>query len=106
MKIASAVLVCLSLLGTPALQAQTSAAHVNNAVIGMPIYTADGVKVGQITNIGKYRGKKSMIGEVGSALGFGARQVLIPNDLATIQKDRVVLTITSERVSEMLEANK
>ena len=65
-----------------------------------------GIIVGQITNIGSYRGKRSMIGEVGRTLGFGVRQVLIPNDLATIQKDRVVLTITSERISEMIEADK
>ena len=71
------------LLGTP-LQAQTPAARVNDAVIGMPIYAADGIIVGQITNIGSYRGKRSMIGEVGRTLGFGVRQVLIPNDLATI----------------------
>jgi hypothetical protein len=40
------------------------------------------------------------------SLGFGSRLVLIPNNLAIIEKDRVVLTITSDRVSEVLSADR
>jgi hypothetical protein len=47
-----------------------------------------------------------MIGEVGLSLGFGTRLVLIPNDIATVQTDRILLTITSDHVSEMLRADK
>jgi hypothetical protein len=47
-----------------------------------------------------------MIGEVELRLGFGSRLVLIPSDLAIIEKDRIVLTITSDRVSEVLAADR
>ena len=102
-----AALLFLACLATaPTLHAQTSSSRLANALIGKPIYTSDGVKIGQVTNIGEYKGQRSMIGEVGLTLGFGARMVLIPNDLAVVQKDRVVLTITSDRVLEMLGADK
>jgi len=99
-----ACLVCLVVV--PAVHAQTSAQRGTSAAVGMPIYSSDGIEIGQVTNIGKYRGEKSLIGEVGQMLGFGTRYVLIPKAIAIIEKDRVILTITSERVSEMLEVDK
>jgi hypothetical protein len=44
-----------------------------------------------------------MIGEVGRFMGFGTRRVLIghPGHRAN---DRVILTIASDRVNELLEA--
>jgi PRC-barrel domain len=68
----------------------------------MPIYTADGERIGEVTNFATHRGERSIIGEVGQMLGLGTRHVLIPKSLATIQDGRIVLTITSDRVSEVL----
>jgi sporulation protein YlmC with PRC-barrel domain len=101
------VMTCLvCLVAAPALHAQTSTPRGTSTVIGLPIYSSDGVEIGRVTNIGKNRGESSLIGEVGQMLGFGTRYVLIPKSIATIGKDRVVLTITSERVSEMLDVDK
>src|SRR6478672_7215923 len=97
------ILACLACLvvATPVSHEQTPPS-AKSVVIGMPIYTADGAKIGEVTNVGPYRGKRSIIGEVGQTLGLGTRHVLIPKSLATIQDDRIVLTITSDRVSEVL----
>ena len=98
-----AILACLACLvvATPVSHGQTPPS-AKRVVIGMPIYTADGVKIGEVTNFATHRGERSIIGEVGQTLGFGSRLVLIPKSLATIQDDRIVLTITSDRVSEVL----
>ena len=105
MKIAVlAFLACLII--APGLRAQTSGSRATNSVIGWPIYTSDGVQIGEVASIGKYKGQRLMIGEVGLALGIGSRLVLIPRDLAIVQKDRIVLTITKDRVSEVLGANR
>jgi len=97
------LLACLACLvvATPVSHGQTPSS-VKRVVVGMPIYTADGVKIGEVTNFATHRGERSIIGEVGQTLGFGSRLVLIPKSLATIQDDRIVLTITSDRVSEVL----
>ena len=105
MKHAVVASVALFLLaGTPAALAQTGTAHTDTSVIGMPIYTSDGLMIGQVTTLGRYRGESSMIGEVGRLLGFGTRRVLIPDSLATVENDRVILTIPSDRVNDLLEA--
>ena len=97
------ILACLACLmvATPVSHGQTPPS-AKSVVIGMPIYTADGAKIGEVTNFATYRGERSIIGAVGQTLGIGTRLVLIPKSLATIQDDRIVLTITSDRVSEML----
>jgi sporulation protein YlmC with PRC-barrel domain len=97
------ILACLACLmvATPVSHGQTPRS-AKRVVIGMPIYTADGAKIGEVTNVGTHRGERSIIGEVGQTLGFGTRHVLIPKSLAAIQDDRIVLTITSDRVSEVL----
>jgi hypothetical protein len=105
MKRALAASIALLLLAAaPAALAQSDTAHTDTSVIGMPIYTSDGMKIGQVTTLGRYRGESSMIGEVGRFMGFGTRRVLIPDTMAMIDRDRVVLTITSDRVNELLEA--
>jgi len=99
-----AVFACLACLvvATPPVSLGQTPPSVKRVVIGMPIYTADGAKIGEVTNLATHRGERSIIGEVGQTLGFGTRHVLIPKSLATIQNDRIVLTITSDRVSEVL----
>jgi sporulation protein YlmC with PRC-barrel domain len=98
--VALALLACLAI--APALHAQTSAPRSTSRIIGWPIYTSDGLKIGEVTNIGTYKGQRLMIGEVGLTLGLGTRHVLIPRNLAIVHKDRIVLTITKDRVSQML----
>jgi hypothetical protein len=102
--VALLLLACLTIV--PGLHAQTSGSRRIDSVIGLPIYTSDGVLVGQVASLAKYKGKRLMIGDVGLALGFGSRLVLIPRDLAIVQEDRIVLTITKDRVSEVLGADK
>jgi hypothetical protein len=104
-KAAIACLTALLLGSTASTIAQTNTAHLDASVIGRPIYTSDGMKIGGVTTIGPYRGKPTMIGEVAQVMGFGVRRVLIPDEMATEQGDRVVLTITSDRVGELLRAD-
>jgi hypothetical protein len=101
---AMAALALFLLAGTPAALAQSGTAHTDTSVIGMPIYTSDGMMIGQVTTLGRYRGESSMIGEVGRLMGFGTRRVLIPDGLATVENDRVTLTIPSDRVNDLVEA--
>jgi PRC-barrel domain len=105
-KKAVAFLAALLLGGAPpAVTSQTITAHLDPSVIGHPIYTADGMKIGRVTTIGTYHGKPTMIGEVARLMGFGVRRVLIPDQIATLQSDRVVLSITSDRVEQALSAD-
>jgi hypothetical protein len=101
MKIAVlALAACLAIAS--GLHAQTSTSRPTSRIIGWPIYTSDGFKIGEITNIGTYKGQRLMVGEVGLTLGLGIRHVLIPRNLAIIENDRIILTTTKDRVSQVL----
>ena len=52
-----------------------------------------GIAIGQVTNIASYNRRKARLGEIGITLAFGARLVFIPNDVAVINEERVVLII-------------
>ncbi len=39
-------------------------------MIGQPIYTSDGIKIGQVTSIARYKGQRMLVGEVGLTLGL------------------------------------
>jgi hypothetical protein len=97
-----ACLACLVLVMAMPVSHGQKPPSAKRVVIGMPIYTADGARIGEVTNFAAYRGERSIIGEVGQTLGLGTRHVLIPKSLATIQDGRIVLTITSDQVSEVL----
>ena len=101
--VVTASVALILLLMAPAAYAQTETAHTDTSVIGLPIYTSDGMKIGEVTTLGTYKGETAMIGEVGTLLAFGTRRVLVPGAMARVQNDRVALTITSDRVHELLE---
>ena len=79
-------------------------AHIDVSVVGLPIYTSDGVRIGEVSMLGTYRGEIAMVGEVARTMGLGTRTVLIPTSMATVAADRVVLSITSDQINKRLEA--
>ena len=79
-------------------------AHLDVSVVGLPIYTSDGVRIGEVSTLGTYRGEIAMVGDVARTMGLGTRRVLIPHSMATVAADRVVLSITGDQADERLEA--
>jgi sporulation protein YlmC with PRC-barrel domain len=102
MKSALMAVVAVFLFAAAPARAEVDVVQADAWLIGMPIYTSDGANIGQITNIGSYKGENSLIGEVSSVLGFGSRRVLIPNSMATVQGDRIVLSIANDRVKDLV----
>lgn len=101
-----AVALALSLAISPVAFAQISPlgnAHLELSVVGLPIYSSDGLRIGDVTMLGTYRGETAMIGEVSRSMGLGTRSVLIPEAMATVAAGRVVLSITSDEVEARLE---
>jgi hypothetical protein len=100
-KTLAATLLALVLATSPCL-AQTEPIRPDSRVVGLPLYSSDGVHIGHITALGTYSGENTLIGDVSSAMGFGTRRVLIPFAMATAQADRVVLTVSNDEVADIL----
>src|SRR5262245_54353948 len=69
--------------------AEIDASQADARLIGMPIYTSDGLLIGQVTGVEIYGSSRSLVAAVGSFMGFGTRAVWIPLNWAEIGRAHV-----------------
>lgn len=102
MKLAHAALLALS-IATPYLAAaDIDASQADARLIGMPIYTADGLLIGQVTNVGTYGSSRSLVAAVGGFMAFGPRIVWIPLNWADKEADYIRLLLNSAQAGMLL----
>jgi hypothetical protein len=72
---------------------------------GAPIFSADGIKVGEVTAVkGGLDGKPQMIrAEMGSRLGLGTTTVLITPDEFEPRQDGLQLRMSAEEIEAVLQ---
>jgi hypothetical protein len=90
---------------SPMEQAETGKSAKKNPILGMPVFSADGSRLGVIENIGVGGdGKvKAIHFKTGGFLGFGGRKVAIPEGKFTVVGQNVQLALTSDEVSKLPE---
>ncbi len=96
----------LALMVMPAV-AQLGSDHlpigqVSKALIGFPIVSADGQKIGKVTEVGLNDNEAILIGEIERPLGIGADAVAIPAEMFANKGDHIELTITAVEVRDRL----
>jgi len=95
MKLVCAVLLAIGMLTTTSATAEIDASQADARLIGMPIYTVDGIPIGQVVNIDVYGSNRALVVAVGGFLGFGPRMVLIPLTWANKEEGYIQLLVTS-----------
>ncbi len=81
-------------------------AHADAALIGLPVYSSDGQRLGQIAEVGSSSGQPAVRAEMDEALGIGARSVVIVADVLQQKTDRVELSMTAAEVKDTLSKQK
>jgi len=82
--------------------AEIDSSQADARLIGMPIYTADGLLIGQVTGIETYGRTRSLVGAIGRSLAFGPMMVSIPLAWANKEEDYIVLLLSNEQVAAFL----
>lgn len=105
--IAAAGIVALGLVAGPASAQQSPApeppaAQPETNVIGLPVYSSDGQKLGEVTDVGMSGGQRAVRAEMGGFLGLGSSPVVIGADSFQQKADRIELSMTAEQVREAL----
>ena len=101
------ILAALMLVGQP-VQAQPApdsdppALQLDSALVGMPIISSDGQKVGQVAEVGLDAGEPILIGEFEMPLGIGATSAAVPAEMMVPRGDHVELTITVDELHDRL----
>ena len=103
----------------PALAQQVPPAPTQQetTIVGLPLYSTDGEKLGEVTQVGMHEeqqavlldvarryidGEQAVLAEMGTFLGMGPKPVLIPAEMVTRKGDRAELTMRAEEVRKLL----
>jgi hypothetical protein len=100
-KLALSILVAATLALSPGF-AQQHSPQQKSTLVGLPIYSADGQKLGEVTEEGRTGGKATVRADMGTFFGSGPNIVLIDTDLCERKADRIELTLTAAEVREKL----
>jgi PRC-barrel domain len=98
--------VALALIVSPAIAQQTptpdqpSAQQVDPKLVGLPIYSSDGQKLGEVAEVGLSAGQPAVRAEMGEFLGLGAASVIIDATLFEKKTDRIEVAMTAEVIKD------
>lgn len=98
------IAIAVALCSAPAIAQQTppGAALQEGSIVGLPIYSSDGEKLGEVTHLTMHQGQQAVLAEMGTFLGIGAKPVLIPALMVTQKGDRVELPMTAQEVKNII----
>jgi hypothetical protein len=103
MKLLHAALLAATIAQVPPAAADIDASLADARLVGMPIYTADGLLIGQVTGIETYGSSRSIVAVVGGRYwGFWPRSVWIPLNWADKEGDYIRLLMSSAQTATFL----
>lgn len=103
MKLAHAAVLALIITTTNPVLAEIDASQADARLIGMPIYTYDGVLIGQVAGVEVISTtRRSLVADMATPMGFGFARVRIPLSWANKEEDYIILLMTNEQVIPFL----
>ena len=81
---------------------QTPPAQGQVQLVGLPVYSSDGEKLGEVTEVGIVGGQQTLGADMGTFLGLGTKQVLIPADMFEHKVDRIEVAMSAAEVKEVI----
>jgi sporulation protein YlmC with PRC-barrel domain len=102
MHLVRVALAAIAIATTSPAAAEIDVSQADARLIGMPIYTSDGILIGQVTNIDVAGSSRSLVAAVGGFMAFGPRMVWIPLTWANKEEDYIQLLLTSAQVGALL----
>jgi hypothetical protein len=90
----------LATMPASAQQSQPPATDLESALVGLPVYSSDGEKLGEIIGAATRGGQTAVRAEMGPFLGLGPSPVLIDAGVFQKKGDRIELTLTAAEVRE------
>jgi hypothetical protein len=67
-------------------------------LVGLPLYSSDGKKLGQVTEVVAAAGQGAVRAEMGTFLGLGPTSILIPEEMVERKPDRVEIIMTASEI--------
>jgi sporulation protein YlmC with PRC-barrel domain len=100
----------LALAGTMtsalAQEKQPPAAQPEVTLVGLPVYSSDGQKLGAVTEVGVSGTQRAVRAEIGGFLGLGSSPVVIPANMFEHKGDRIEVLMTADEVNDTISKQK
>jgi hypothetical protein len=81
---------------------QPPAQQVDPGLVGLPVYSSDGQKLGQVAEAGMSQGQPAVRAELGEFLGLGSTSVIIDSKLFAKKDDRIEIAMTADEVKSTI----
>lgn len=72
------------------------------AMVGLPVFSSDGQKLGEVIEVGQSGGQEAIRAEMGEFLGLGSTAVVIGADIFQKKADRIELSMTAAEVKDTI----
>ncbi len=82
--------------------AEIDASQADARLIGMPIYTSEGLLIGQVTGVEPSSSRRSLVGDIATPMGLGLIRVWIPLSWANKEEGYIILLITNQQIAAFL----
>ena len=77
--------------------------QADKTMIGLPVFSSDGQKLGEVTDVGEVSGGQQAIrAEMGEFMGIGSTPVVIAHDAFQKKDDRIEVAMTAAEVRDTL----
>jgi PRC-barrel domain len=76
------------------------------ALVGLPIFSSDGEKLGEIKQVVTEMGEKVALADMGTFLGMGPSTVIIPTEMLQQKGERTELTMTAAEVKSSISTQR
>src|SRR5262245_52812137 len=102
-RLLAAASLAVMIAGVPAFaQQQAPAAQAEAQLVGLPVYSSDGVKLGEVTDVGTVGDQQMVRAEMGTFLGLGSSLVVIPAQMFERKTDRIEVAMSAGEVKETI----
>jgi len=101
----AAAALAVALTGSPSLAQQAdppAAAQAQPPLVGLAVYSSDGEKLGQVTQVGSAAGQPAVRAELGGFLDVAPSAVVIPANMFEQKPDRIEISMTAAEVKDTL----
>jgi PRC-barrel domain len=107
-QILAAASVALGLAGTPAVAQQSPspdqpmAQEADPTLVGLSVYSSDGQKVGQVSEVGTSGGQPAVRADLGEFLGMNPGSVIIGGHAFERKADRIEIAMTAQEIKDTI----
>jgi hypothetical protein len=104
--------VVLALAGAPAVAQQSpspdqpAAQNVDASLVGLSVYSSDGQKVGQVSEVGLSGGEPAVRADMGEFLGLNPGSVIIGGKAFERKADRIEIAMTAQEIKDTITKQK